>query len=121
LWLTGGPGCSSELAVLFENGPWNVNADMSLSLNNYSWNKQANVLYVDSPVGTGFSYTSQGGYATNEFQVADQLYTLIQVTMMDGFRFYSFYILFTSLYSYTFLLFLTLLNSFTFFTLLNSS
>lgn len=27
LWMTGGPGCSSELAVFFENGPWTINPD----------------------------------------------------------------------------------------------
>lgn len=85
LWLTGGPGCSSELAVLFENGAFNVAPNStSLTLNPYSWNKIANVLYVDSPVGTGFSYTdNDNGYATDEKQVADQMYTLLQAVMTE--------------------------------------
>jgi cathepsin A (carboxypeptidase C) len=31
MWLTGGPGCSSELAIFYENGPFTINDDMSLS------------------------------------------------------------------------------------------
>jgi carboxypeptidase C (cathepsin A) len=79
LWLTGGPGCSAELAVLFENGPWNVNDKMQLTPNPYSWNTGANVLYVDSPAGTGYSYlTNPNDYVTNEFEMADNLYTVLQ-------------------------------------------
>ena len=47
VWLTGGPGCSSELAIFYENGPFKINDDLSLKLNPYSWNKHANMLYVD--------------------------------------------------------------------------
>lgn len=74
-----GPGCSSELAVLFENGPWNVNSDLTLSNNPYSWNTNATMIYVDQPAGTGFSYVGNPkGYVTNELRMADELYTLIQ-------------------------------------------
>ncbi|EGC34699.1 hypothetical protein DICPUDRAFT_153053 [Dictyostelium purpureum] len=56
IFLSGGPGCSSELAAFFENGPYFVNPNLTLYSNPYSWNTVANVLYIDSPVGTGFSY-----------------------------------------------------------------
>jgi len=79
LWLTGGPGCSSELALFFENGPWTVNSDLSLKTNPYSWNKNAHLLYVDNPAGTGFSYvTNQNGYVSNERQVARELWVFLQ-------------------------------------------
>jgi len=56
LWLNGGPGCSSLLGSLGENGPFMFrDGETELEPNMYSWNKFANVLYVESPPGVGFS------------------------------------------------------------------
>jgi len=55
LWMTGGPGCSSMMALFEENGPYKVQQNLSLSLNPYSWNNNATIVYVDQPVGTGLS------------------------------------------------------------------
>jgi len=78
VWLTGGPGCSSSLALLFENGPYVVNPDMSLSTNRNSWNNNATVIYIDQPGGTGYSYVvNPAGYVKNETQVADEMYSFL--------------------------------------------
>eukprot|EP01112_Ceratiomyxa_fruticulosa_P024067 TRINITY_DN954_c0_g1_i1.p1 TRINITY_DN954_c0_g1~~TRINITY_DN954_c0_g1_i1.p1 ORF type:complete len:446 (+),score=64.93 TRINITY_DN954_c0_g1_i1:218-1555(+) len=78
LWLTGGPGCSGLLALFFENGPYKVNDDLSLSTNPYSWNSKANIIFIDQPVGTGFSYVDENSeYVHNENQVANDLYQFI--------------------------------------------
>lgn len=60
LWLNGGPGCSSiAYGMAEEVGPFHVNKDgNSLYLNSYSWNQVANILFIDSPVGVGFSYSN---------------------------------------------------------------
>ncbi|KAJ4709541.1 Carboxypeptidase [Melia azedarach] len=60
LWLNGGPGCSSiAYGEAEEIGPFHINADgKSLYLNPYSWNQVANILFLDSPVGVGFSYSN---------------------------------------------------------------
>jgi cathepsin A (carboxypeptidase C) len=72
MWLTGGPGCSSELAIFYENGPFSINDDLSLKVNQYSWNNVSNVLFVDNPIGTGFSKCSGiSHYDTNEDEVAE--------------------------------------------------
>ncbi|XP_020083134.1 serine carboxypeptidase II-2-like [Ananas comosus] len=60
LWLNGGPGCSSiAYGVAEEVGPFHVNADgKGLHINPYSWNQVANMLFLDSPVGVGYSYSN---------------------------------------------------------------
>ncbi|KAJ0488208.1 putative carboxypeptidase D [Helianthus annuus] len=60
LWLNGGPGCSSiAYGASEEIGPFRINKNASsLSLNQYSWNKEANILFLESPAGVGFSYTN---------------------------------------------------------------
>ena len=57
LWMTGGPGCSSELAVFYENGPWKIRNDLSLEETEYGWDRAAHMIYVDQPINTGFSWS----------------------------------------------------------------
>jgi cathepsin A (carboxypeptidase C) len=47
LWLTGGPGCASEVALFYENGPFGFNTDGTLRSNPHSWNEISNLLFVD--------------------------------------------------------------------------
>merc|ERR1711981_802944 len=79
LWLTGGPGCSSEIALFTENGPCSVSKDgKKTTPNAYSWNRKANLLFVDQPAGTGFSYGRTGDYDKNEHEVSTDLYHFLQ-------------------------------------------
>ncbi|XP_038902995.1 serine carboxypeptidase-like 35 [Benincasa hispida] len=60
LWLNGGPGCSSiAYGAAQELGPFLVQSNGKLKLNPFSWNKAANMLFLESPVGVGFSYTNK--------------------------------------------------------------
>ncbi|KAH1189679.1 Serine carboxypeptidase II-3 [Glycine max] len=60
LWLNGGPGCSSLGYGAFEElGPFRINSDgKTLYRNKYAWNVVANVLFLESPAGVGFSYSN---------------------------------------------------------------
>ncbi|KAM0895118.1 hypothetical protein ACQ4PT_024044 [Festuca glaucescens] len=61
LWLNGGPGCSSlGYGAMTELGPFRVNSDgKTLSRNKHAWNNLANVIFLESPAGVGFSYASK--------------------------------------------------------------
>ncbi|KAM3275854.1 hypothetical protein ACQJBY_044311 [Aegilops geniculata] len=60
LWLNGGPGCSSlGSGAMAELGPFRVNPDgKTLSRNRHAWNNLANVIFLESPAGVGFSYSN---------------------------------------------------------------
>eukprot|EP00746_Dinoflagellata_sp_MGD_P132289 gnl/MRDRNA2_/MRDRNA2_66023_c0_seq3.p1 gnl/MRDRNA2_/MRDRNA2_66023_c0~~gnl/MRDRNA2_/MRDRNA2_66023_c0_seq3.p1 ORF type:complete len:519 (+),score=113.29 gnl/MRDRNA2_/MRDRNA2_66023_c0_seq3:108-1559(+) len=76
MWLSGGPGCSSQLALFGENGPCTVSEEgNSTKLNPYSWHMNANVMWVDQPAGVGFS-TGLGTHS--EAGVAQNMYTFLQ-------------------------------------------
>ncbi|KZV37375.1 serine carboxypeptidase-like 27-like [Dorcoceras hygrometricum] len=81
LWLNGGPGCSSiGYGAVQEIGPFNVNRDgKSLSLNRYTWSHLANLLFLDSPSGTGFSYsnTSSDLYTSGDKRTAEESYIFL--------------------------------------------
>ena len=56
IWFNGGPGCSSMLAFMQENGPFAINdGEDYISENPEPWNKRANVLWLESPAGVGWS------------------------------------------------------------------
>lgn len=76
MWLSGGPGCSSQLALFAENGPCAVSKDgKSTTANPSSWHQKANVMWVDQPAGVGFS-TSFGTH--NEAGVASNMVFFLQ-------------------------------------------
>jgi cathepsin A (carboxypeptidase C) len=65
-WLTGGPGCASEVALFSENGPFTIDREtLKLKINEYSWSNNSNIIFIDQPRGTGFSQAN-GSYVVNE-------------------------------------------------------
>ncbi|XP_075993849.1 lysosomal protective protein [Genypterus blacodes] len=79
LWLNGGPGCSSLDGLLTEHGPFLVQDDgISLEYNPSSWNKIANMLYLESPAGVGFSYADDQKYKTNDTEVSMMNYQALK-------------------------------------------
>ncbi|SAM05262.1 hypothetical protein [Absidia glauca] len=58
MWLNGGPGCTSMTGLWEEVGPCKVNTEGTKDLYNElgSWNGVTNMLFLDQPANTGFSY-----------------------------------------------------------------
>lgn len=94
-WFNGGPGCSSMIGLfqvcsldsIFEdtvnlssqqeNGPCQFyNGSSTPSLNPYSWNEYANMIYIDQPIGTGFSYGTDP--VTSTVTAAPYVWALLQ-------------------------------------------
>lgn len=58
--------------ALMEIGPYRVGKGGKLHYNDGSWDEFANVLFVDNPVGTGFSYVDTNSYLHELQEMADQ-------------------------------------------------
>ncbi|PWA92690.1 peptidase S10, serine carboxypeptidase, Alpha/Beta hydrolase fold protein [Artemisia annua] len=90
LYLIGGPGTSGILPFLFQIGPLKfvytntTRTDVKLELNPYSWTKTANVIFIDLPVGTGFSYVNANESLKNSDSLAvTHAYDFIRNWLMD--------------------------------------
>ncbi|KAI0329310.1 alpha/beta-hydrolase [Cubamyces sp. BRFM 1775] len=71
IWLQGGPGSSGMIALTTENGPIHVLANGTWVFNNFSWNHLADMIWIDQPVGTGFSTADSTGYIADEDQMGE--------------------------------------------------
>ncbi|KAJ0076893.1 hypothetical protein Patl1_36261 [Pistacia atlantica] len=85
LWLSGGPGCSSFYGLIYEIGP------LEFDIHNYTgglprlkdypyaWTKTASIIFLDAPVGTGFSYArTPEGWPTSDSKSAEQSYQFLK-------------------------------------------
>ncbi|XBJ20336.1 hypothetical protein VPH35_011180 [Triticum aestivum] len=96
LWLTGGPRCSGFCGMVFQVGPINfVVAPYNGSLpqlvyNPYSWSKIASIIFLDTPVGAGFSYAHDPkGYDVGDISSSWQVVTFLDKWFSDHPRYAS--------------------------------
>ncbi|KAK2387580.1 serine carboxypeptidase [Trifolium repens] len=95
IWFVGGPGCSALTAFFFENGPVIIDRNYTgnlpkLKLNPYGWTHMLNMIYIDMPVGTGFSYSeTQEGYYSSDTLWVEHSYTFLQKWFIDHSKFSS--------------------------------
>jgi carboxypeptidase D len=78
IWFNGGPGCSSMDGALMEIGPYRVNEDGSLRIQEGGWDEFASVLFIDNPVGTGFSYVDGDALVHDLAEMADQIIIFLE-------------------------------------------
>jgi carboxypeptidase C (cathepsin A) len=78
-WTNGGPGCSGLIGFMTEQGPFRPDADGIIQPNTYAWNKNANMVFLEQPVGVGFSYSlNSDDYRIGDDQAAqDNLATIL--------------------------------------------
>jgi carboxypeptidase C (cathepsin A) len=77
LWLNGGPGASSMFGIFHELGPCKMNIDGTTANNIHSFSESSNLLFVDQPVGTGFSFGNK--YVDSTKVAAQDLYNFLQL------------------------------------------
>ncbi|XP_044967568.1 serine carboxypeptidase-like 18 [Hordeum vulgare subsp. vulgare] len=84
LWLTGGDHCTVFSGLAFEIGPVKFVVEPysgttpRLEINPHSWTKVANILFVDTPVGAGFSFSRRPqGYHVGEVSTSLQLHEFL--------------------------------------------
>uniref|UniRef100_M4C8P8 Uncharacterized protein n=1 Tax=Brassica campestris TaxID=3711 RepID=M4C8P8_BRACM len=95
LWLNGGPGCSSLEGLLFENGLVAVKVEVyngslvSLVSTTYSWTQMANIIYLDQPIGAGFSYSRTPLGKTSDTNEAKMIHEFLQKWLSKHPQFFS--------------------------------
>lgn len=95
IWLQGGPGCSSMIGNFFELGPWRLNFHkkesdpLLLQPNPASWNRRFGLLFLDNPIGTGFSIAAAADeIPRDQYSVSKHLFAAISafLELDSGFR-----------------------------------
>ena len=83
LWLNGGPGGSSiAVGLLFANGPCHLTPDgKGTTRNEFSWNEKVNIIYLDEPVGTGYSWASGDTEVVTLKDLAVDVHAFLQLFM----------------------------------------
>ena len=65
------------VGMLTENGAFWTDPDSSLYLNEKSWNKVANIFYVEQPYGVGFSQATASEATSGDDKAAYQMYQMV--------------------------------------------
>ncbi|KAF9220866.1 serine carboxypeptidase [Gyrodon lividus] len=78
-WINGGPGCSSSLGLFMELGPCRVLTENGTTYHPESWNTNANIFFVDQPIGVGFSYADYGETVSTTEEAAKDIASFVAI------------------------------------------
>jgi carboxypeptidase C (cathepsin A) len=79
IWFNGGPGCSSLLGLFQENGPFVIDdGETVIKPNPDPWNYRANLLYIESPAGVGFSIANGTDLLHSDMSQSDDALVALQ-------------------------------------------
>eukprot|EP01084_Bolivina_argentea_P106691 190869_1 len=78
LWTNGGPGCSGLAGALIEQGAFRIAENGSLTINPGAWNNVASMLFIEQPIGVGFSYSNDDkDYIVGDERAAEDMFDMI--------------------------------------------
>ncbi|CAH0700355.1 unnamed protein product [Spodoptera exigua] len=78
IWLQGGPGASSLTGLFDEIGPFTV-VNSTLKRNPHTWLHNHSLLFIDNPVGTGYSFTEHvDGFTTDMATYSSHLFIALK-------------------------------------------
>ncbi|WJX49227.1 sinapoylglucose--choline O-sinapoyltransferase [Trifolium repens] len=95
LWLTGGPGCSSFSGLVYQIGPVQLEIKEydgsvpSLVLRPQSWTKLCSIIFVDLPLGTGFSYAKNLTAHRSDWKIVHHAHQFLRKWLIDHTEFLS--------------------------------
>jgi cathepsin A (carboxypeptidase C) len=82
LWINGGPGCSSMLGMLMELGPCTISDPTNINgttPNPHSWNNNANLIFLEEPLGVSFSFGNHGQTTSTTEEAAVDVQAFISI------------------------------------------
>ncbi|KAJ7849010.1 Alpha/Beta hydrolase protein [Mycena leptocephala] len=83
-----GPGCSSGVGLFMELGPCRVhNAENGTVFHPESWNSNANIFFIDQPIGVGFSYADYGEYVSTTEEAAQDIAAFVAIFFLHFSKF----------------------------------
>ncbi|KAF9261716.1 serine carboxypeptidase [Marasmius fiardii PR-910] len=86
-WTNGGPGASSSLGLFMELGPCRVIDADGPKFHPESWNSNANIFFIDQPVGVGFSYAEYGESVGTTEEAAQDVAAFVSIFFENFYKF----------------------------------
>ncbi|KAJ8495999.1 hypothetical protein ONZ45_g12632 [Pleurotus djamor] len=78
-WTNGGPGGSSAMGLFMELGPCRIVDEKGPTFHPESWNSNANIFFIDQPIGVGFSYAEFGEYVSTTEEAAQDVAAFVAI------------------------------------------